>query len=217
LIDPRAGAECLDLCWLPKHLANRIGTTRGFFILIARLNAREQKSFLHFANFAITKQLWENESCYVGRNEMAGLKGKSGPPGNMNAFKQWKPLASSFLRARQALQDHARWRETLEQMLTMWLSGAPASVDRHIRNEMESHSFEDWARAGREISAMYAHEGDPLQALSQLSPPVPLLHVYVEARAPEYLSAQESFAREHSWFHCTPFKNGKPFPHARSA
>jgi hypothetical protein len=23
----------------------------------------------------------------VGKNEMAGLKGKSGPPGNMNAFK----------------------------------------------------------------------------------------------------------------------------------
>jgi hypothetical protein len=33
------------------------------------------------------KQLWENESCHVGRNEMAGLKGKSGPPGNMNTFK----------------------------------------------------------------------------------------------------------------------------------
>ena len=33
------------------------------------------------------KQLWENESCYLGSNEMAGLKGKSGPPGNMNAFK----------------------------------------------------------------------------------------------------------------------------------
>jgi len=33
------------------------------------------------------KQLWENESRHVGRNEMAGLKGKSGPPGNMNAFK----------------------------------------------------------------------------------------------------------------------------------
>jgi hypothetical protein len=24
---------------------------------------------------------------YLGQNEMAGLKGKSGPPGNMNAFK----------------------------------------------------------------------------------------------------------------------------------
>jgi hypothetical protein len=33
------------------------------------------------------KQLWENESRHVGQNEMAGLKGKSGPPGNMNAFK----------------------------------------------------------------------------------------------------------------------------------
>jgi hypothetical protein len=33
------------------------------------------------------KQLWENESCHVGKNEMAGLKGKSGPRGNMNAFK----------------------------------------------------------------------------------------------------------------------------------
>jgi len=24
---------------------------------------------------------------HLGQNEMAGLKGKSGPPGNMNAFK----------------------------------------------------------------------------------------------------------------------------------
>jgi pimeloyl-ACP methyl ester carboxylesterase len=47
---------------------------------------------------------------------------------------------------------------------------------------------------------MYAREGNPLQALSQFSPPVPVLHVYAEPRAPEYLSAQESFARDHSWF-----------------
>jgi hypothetical protein len=29
----------------------------------------------------------ENESRHLGQNEMAGLKGKSGPPENMNAFK----------------------------------------------------------------------------------------------------------------------------------
>jgi hypothetical protein len=29
----------------------------------------------------------ENEFCYVGRNEMAGLKGRSAPPANMNGFK----------------------------------------------------------------------------------------------------------------------------------
>jgi len=33
------------------------------------------------------KTVAENESRHLGRNEMAGLKGKSGPPGNMNTFK----------------------------------------------------------------------------------------------------------------------------------
>jgi hypothetical protein len=33
------------------------------------------------------KPVAENESRHLGQNEMAGLKGKSGPPSNMNAFK----------------------------------------------------------------------------------------------------------------------------------
>jgi hypothetical protein len=33
------------------------------------------------------KPVAKNESRHLGQNEMAGLKGKSGPPGNMNAFK----------------------------------------------------------------------------------------------------------------------------------
>jgi hypothetical protein len=33
------------------------------------------------------KPVAENESLHLGQNEMAGLNGKSGPPGNMNAFK----------------------------------------------------------------------------------------------------------------------------------
>jgi hypothetical protein len=50
---------------------------------MTRLSTREQKIiFLLCYDFAITKQLWENEFRHVGRNEMAGLKGKSGPPGN---------------------------------------------------------------------------------------------------------------------------------------
>jgi pimeloyl-ACP methyl ester carboxylesterase len=127
-------------------------------------------------------------------------------------FTSGNPFAPTFLRARQALQDHACWRETLEQMLTTWLSAGPASVERHIRNEMESHDFEDWARAGREISAMYAREGSPLQALDQLSPPVPVLHVYAEPRTPEYLAAQESFARDHSWFAVRRLEAASHFP-----
>ena len=76
----------------------------------------------------------------------------------------------------------------------------PASVAKQMREETSSHGFADWARGAREIAATYAREGDPLQALSRLRPPVPSLHVYAQPRAPEYLSAQESFAREHPWF-----------------
>ncbi|MGH2403573.1 MAG: alpha/beta fold hydrolase [bacterium] len=122
-------------------------------------------------------------------------------------FTSWNPIVTSrnplappFLYAMQAVQDNARWRETVEQIFTMWLRGAPASVETHIRNEMGSHGFEDWARAGREVVAIYAREGDPLQALSELTPSVPVLHVYAQPRAPEYLSTQESFARDHPWF-----------------
>lgn len=115
-------------------------------------------------------------------------------------FTSGNPLAPPFLGAMQAAQDNARWRETVEQIFTVWLSDAPAWLDTHIRNEMGSHGLEDWARAGREIVAMYAREGNPLQALSELSPPVPVLHVYAQPRASEYLSTQESFARDHPWF-----------------
>ncbi len=56
------------------------------------------------------------------------------------------------------------------------------------------------ARTGREIVATYAREGNPLRALSRCSPPVPVLHVYAQPRTPEYLAAQEAFARDHPWF-----------------
>ncbi|MBI2247783.1 MAG: alpha/beta hydrolase [Armatimonadetes bacterium] len=127
-------------------------------------------------------------------------------------FTSGDPLAAPFLRAMQALRDNARWRETVEQIFTMWLSEAPASVDTHIRNEMGSHGFDDWARAGREIVAMYAREGNPLQALSELSPPVAVLHVYAQPRVPEYLSTQESFARDHPWFAVRRLEAASHFP-----
>jgi pimeloyl-ACP methyl ester carboxylesterase len=115
-------------------------------------------------------------------------------------FTSRNPLAPPFMGALEAMQDNARWRDTVEQLFSVWLSGAPAWVGTHIRKEMGSHGFEDWARAGREVVATYAHEGNPLQALSELSPPVPVLHVYAQPDAPEYLSTQESFARDHPWF-----------------
>jgi pimeloyl-ACP methyl ester carboxylesterase len=123
------------------------------------------------------------------------------------------PLAPGFLAAMEAVQDEARSRETAEKVVTMFVSGAPASVQQQIRNQMlESHGYEMWSRAGREISAVFAQEGDPLTALSKLSPPVPVLHVYAQPPAPEYLSTQESFARDHPWFHVRRLKGASQFP-----
>ena len=110
------------------------------------------------------------------------------------------PLASRFLGAIKALQYYERWREGTEQLLTMWLSGAPAPVETQIREQMLLQGYETWSRAGREILAKYALGGEPLQVLSRLSPPVSVLHVYAQPHAPEYLAIQEAFAREHPWY-----------------
>jgi pimeloyl-ACP methyl ester carboxylesterase len=123
------------------------------------------------------------------------------------------PLAPGFLGAMEAVQDEARWRETAEQVVTMFVGGAPASVQTQIRNQMlRSHGYEMWSRAGREISAVFAGEGDPLTALCKLSQPVPVLHVYAQPPAPEYLSTQESFARDNPWFHVRRLEAASQFP-----
>jgi pimeloyl-ACP methyl ester carboxylesterase len=122
------------------------------------------------------------------------------------------PLASRFLNAIRALQYYERWREGVEQLLTMWLSGAPASVETQIRNQMLLQGYATWSRAGREILAMYALEGEPLRVLSRFDPPVPVLHVYCQPRAPEFLLAQESFAGDHPWYSVHRLEGVSQFP-----
>jgi hypothetical protein len=67
----------------------------------AASNAREHNRFFRLCHFfAVVKQLWENESCHLGQNEVAGLKSKSGPPGNMNALKHGRLAAIQKRRSR---------------------------------------------------------------------------------------------------------------------
>ena len=44
------------------------------------------------------------------------------------------------------------------------------------------------------------YEIDPLQALSTFSPPVPVVHVYARRRAPDFVLAKESVARDRPRF-----------------
>src|SRR5215510_14326521 len=79
-----------------------VGTARGLKDAAAQSNrndtrtlnprgaSNQEKTYENFFTLPLlcyNESSAENESRHLGRNEMAGFKGKSGPPGNMNAFK----------------------------------------------------------------------------------------------------------------------------------
>ncbi len=76
---------------------------------------------------------------------------------------------------------------------------------------MATQGFEMWARGGREISAAYQQQGAPLQALTRLKKPVPVLHLYAQD-PPGYLAAQEAFAAQHPWFRVRKVSAHSHFP-----
>ena len=148
-----------------------------------------------------------------------GLRERLGERVPRMIFCSWNPIfthgnlqAGTFLGAMQKLQDKANWREALEGLVSMWVAGAPSAVETQIREETESHGFEDWSRRAREVSEVYARKGDPLQVLSKLNPPPPVLHVYAQPRVQEYLATQEAFARDHPWFSVRRLHASSHFP-----
>jgi pimeloyl-ACP methyl ester carboxylesterase len=100
----------------------------------------------------------------------------------------------------EALQDEVRWEAARDQLFTMWVGNASANVAQRVRSEMGAYGFDMWARAGRCIAAEYAKHGNPLRAAAALEPPPRMLHVFSQPTSQEFLTAQQSFSREHPWF-----------------
>lgn len=118
-----------------------------------------------------------------------------------------------FLGALQSLQDPAQWQQTREQLFSMWLRGLDIpALTHYVREDMGSYPFAMWTRAGREISAAYAKNGSPLQALASLDPPMPVLHLYAQPDDPGYLAAQRSFGTAHPWFQASRLEARSHFP-----
>lgn len=110
------------------------------------------------------------------------------------------------------LQDPARWEAARDALRATWLTGAPERVAETLEAELPRHGFDMWARAGREIEAEYARRGSGLRAAAALIPPVPLLHLYAQPAAPEFLAAQREFAAEHRWFEFQRLQGVTHFP-----
>lgn len=107
----------------------------------------------------------------------------------------------SLTQTLEALQSSEHWEHTREQIFTEWLQGATSlSLIRFVNEQMQAYGFEMWARAARETNAAYLRAGSPLQALSDLQPPVPVLHLYGQPDDPKYWASQKSFADAQGWF-----------------
>lgn len=118
-----------------------------------------------------------------------------------------------FLDVLNALQDAARWEQARDQLFSIWTEGVNnTEIISFVQADMGSYSFAMWARAGREISSAYARAGSPVQALSKLNPPVPVLHLYAQPEDPGYLAAQQAFANAHPWFNVRKLEARSHFP-----
>lgn len=123
------------------------------------------------------------------------------------------PPPPQFVELVKGLQSPEQWQQVRDQLFKIWLEGVDnPEVIRFIHEVMGSYSAEMWIRSGREIGSGYAQAGSPLQALSTLEPPVPVLHLYTQPDDPEYLAAQESFAATHPWFSVHKLKAHSHFP-----
>jgi pimeloyl-ACP methyl ester carboxylesterase len=106
-----------------------------------------------------------------------------------------------FLGVLAAMRDPTRWLAAREQLFAMWLEGVThEGVNRFVREDMNRFDFDMWARGSREIGAAYARAGSPLQALAQLDPPTPTLHVFTQLTDPGFLKMQQEFSAAHPWF-----------------
>lgn len=130
-------------------------------------------------------------------------------------FLDWIILdpPQSFLDVLAWLQDPQRWRETRGQLFDVWLAGSDnEAIVHHVREEMGAFGADMWARAARCISAAYRSAGNPLKALATLQSPVPVLHMYSQPADPQYLAAQQTFAKDHPWFQVRRLDARSHFP-----
>ena len=118
-----------------------------------------------------------------------------------------------FLGALAALQREESWRDVRDQLFSMWLAGTNhPEVSEFLSADMASYPFAMWARAGREIAKAYGENENPVQALSALDPPVPVLHIYAQPPDPGYLDAQKAIAARHPWFQVEKLDARTHFP-----
>jgi pimeloyl-ACP methyl ester carboxylesterase len=92
------------------------------------------------------------------------------------------------------------WPAARDKLFEIWRAGVDDPAVSSALATMRRHGGEMWMRSAREITAGYDRVGSPCEAWAALEPPCPVLHLYGQPRAPEFLDAQQAFAASHPWF-----------------
>ena len=128
-------------------------------------------------------------------------------------FVDWMVAGApaTFLSTLAALRSKADRDEAIAGTLQMWQAGVPSPELAGHLADMGAAPGEMWDRAAREIEISYARHGSPLRALSELDPPVPVLHL-VPAAAGCMFERHRAYAAEHPWYHATELEARSHFP-----
>jgi pimeloyl-ACP methyl ester carboxylesterase len=117
-----------------------------------------------------------------------------------------------FLVALAGLQDPDLWQDVRATLFSMWTEGTDLPALDALIAEMGGYGFDTWSRAGREIAACFATERSPVQALEDLKPASPTLHIYAQPRDDGFLEAQRQYAAAHPWFEVRRLDARSHFP-----
>ena len=129
-------------------------------------------------------------------------------------FEDWlvTPAPADFLMSLESLRSSSEWREAVDGLIEGWAGGVDDRDLLAFLEAMRGVPEEMWDRAGREVEGAYALHGSPLEALAELDPPAPALHLYAQPRDPDYLIAQQAFGVDHPWFTVQRLEAASHFP-----
>ena len=119
---------------------------------------------------------------------------------------------AEFLTAVEDLRSEADRDGAIAGMLQLWQAGVADPDLAGFLADMGAASGEMWERAAREIEDTYARYGSPLRALSQLQPPLPVLHLLPSSGRACSLERDRAYAAEHPWYHAVELPARSHFP-----
>lgn len=130
------------------------------------------------------------------------------------AFLDWMVLGPppGFTDALAGLQRPEAWEAVRAGLFDMWTTGMDVPALQEYVTSMGTYGFDCWSRAGREIAAAFAAHPVPLEALAELEPPCPTIHLYAQPRDDGLLAAQREYAAAHPWFEVQRLEARSHFP-----